>query len=185
MAQAGSGSGGSPPPRSNAAKRSIACCCARTPRSPQARISTLSKRAGVSTASFYRQFEDKRECMLASFEELFGRLLAAIEAACASADGREEKLGVAVELVASALAADRPSACLLSVEILALGSAGALAQHEAIDRLAPLLPSPADAGGKDPAEAAWASVAAATSLAARRVAEGGSPTAQELMRLLV
>jgi AcrR family transcriptional regulator len=148
-------------------------------------VAEIAKRAGVSTASFYRQFEDKRECMLVSFEELFGRLLAAIEAACASAGGREEKLGAAVELVASALAADRPSACLLSVEILALGSAGALAQHGAIDRLASLLPTPVDAKGRDPAEVAWASVAAATSRAARRVAEGGSPTAQELMRLLV
>ena len=44
-------------------------------------VAEVAKRAGVSTASFYRQFKDKRECMLASFEELFGRLIEALEGA--------------------------------------------------------------------------------------------------------
>ena len=46
-------------------------------------VAEIAKRAGVSTASFYRQFKDRRECMLASFEELFGRLLEEIERGCA------------------------------------------------------------------------------------------------------
>jgi AcrR family transcriptional regulator len=49
----------------------------------EASVAEVSKRAGVSTASFYRQFKDKRECMLVSFEELFGRLFEAIKQGCA------------------------------------------------------------------------------------------------------
>src|SRR5690242_12142294 len=52
----------------------------------EASVAEVAKRAGVSTASFYRQFKDRRECLLASFEELFGRLLAEIERACAAVE---------------------------------------------------------------------------------------------------
>jgi AcrR family transcriptional regulator len=54
-------------------------------------VTEVTRHAGVSTASFYRQFKDKRECMLASFEELFGRLLGEVERACEAEAGRRRR----------------------------------------------------------------------------------------------
>jgi AcrR family transcriptional regulator len=145
-----------------------------------ASVADVAKRAGVSTASFYRQFEDKRECMLASFEELFGRLLEGIERACAVEAEPAARAKTAAAVAAELLASDRPTARLLSVEILAVGTAGVSAQHEAIERLAALLREPVGPSPSQLPDAAWSSVAAMATLVARRVAEGGSPEPAEL-----
>ena len=139
-----------------------------------ASVAEVAKRAGVSTASFYRQFKDRRECMLASFEELFGRLLEALEGSC---DREEEPRGRAragAATAASLLAGDLPTARLLSLEILAVGPEGVRAQHEAIERLAALLRAP-DADCPPEPDRAWTAIAAMTSLVARRASEGLAP----------
>lgn len=115
-------------------------------------VADVTRQAGVSTASFYRQFEDKQACLLASFEELFGRLLEALERTCA----------------AQLLAADIPTARLLTIEILAGGDEGVRLQHAAIDQLAKRL------------DVEWAAVAATVALVARRVVDGKAPSAAEL-----
>ncbi len=142
-------------------------------------VAEVAKRAGVSTASFYRQFKDKRECMLASFEELFGRLLEALEAACPSDAEPGERARVGARTAAALLADDVPTARLLSVEIAAVGAAGVSAQHDAIERLAALL---SDRGEGSPSfpDAAWATVAACTALIARHSAEDQRLVASEL-----
>lgn len=145
-------------------------------------VAEVAKRAGVSTASFYRQFKGRKECLLVSFEELFGRLLEEIERACAAEGTSVEKTKAAASTVAALLAADRPTARLLTVEIGAAGPDGVRALHGAIEQLAGLLPMPAKAPPAPP-DAAWARVAAMVSLAGRRVAEGGSPTAAELAQI--
>jgi AcrR family transcriptional regulator len=145
-------------------------------------VAEVAKRAGVSTASFYRQFTDKRECMLVAFEELFARLLEAIGAGCADEPDAEVRAPEAAELAATLLAGDLPTARLLSIEILAVGTEGVLAQHRAIDRLAALLRGAGEQEGA--ADAAWACVAAATALVARRIAEGGRPEPAELRALI-
>jgi AcrR family transcriptional regulator len=133
-------------------------------------VAEVSKRAGVSTASFYRQFKDKRECMLASFEELFGRLLKAIEAACA-AEGGEERVQAGVSTAAALLADDPLTARLLSIEIASLGPAGVRAQQKAVERLAALLREPGQPAALD---AAWTTASAMNALLAKRLAEGDS-----------
>ena len=140
-------------------------------------VAEVAKRAGVSTASFYRQFKDKRECMLASFEELFGRLLAALEGSCDGSEGAEARARVGARTAAALLAEDLPTARLLSVEILAVGSQGVRVQHGAMDRLAALL-----RGGEPSAsvDVAWAAVAAMTTLVAKRLAEERLPDPDEL-----
>lgn len=146
-------------------------------------VAEIARRAGVSTASFYRQFEDRRECMLAGFEELFGRLLEAIGEACPADAGPEERARAGVRVASQLLAADPPTARLLSVEILAVGCEGVRAQHEAIERLAALL---SEAGGGSVAssrDVAWAVVAAMVSLMGRQVAQGESPDAAQLEAL--
>lgn len=143
-------------------------------------VAEVAKRAGVSTASFYRQFKDKRECMLASFEELFGRLLAALEAGCDASAAVEARARAGARTAAALLADDLPTARLLSVEIVAVGPEGVRAQHGAIERLAALL-----RGEEPPAsvDAAWAVVAAMTALVAKRLAEERLPDPDELETL--
>jgi len=131
-------------------------------------VADITRQAGVSTASFYKQFGDKQACLLASFEELFGRLVGAIEAACEGEGEREAKVKAGVEVAARLLASDVPTARLLTVEILAGGVEGVCLQHAAIERLAEL------------AHLDWATVAGMVALVARRVVEGEGPTAAEL-----
>jgi AcrR family transcriptional regulator len=140
-------------------------------------VAEIAKRAGVSTASFYRQFKDRRECMLTSFEELFGRLLEGIERACEGKSGQSDKARAAAAAAAELLAGDPPTARLLSVEIVACGGRGVRAQQEAIERLAALLRGE----GEPPLpDAAWALVAAIFVRVGKRAAEGETPTAVEL-----
>ncbi len=143
-------------------------------------VAEVAKRAGVSTASFYRQFKDKRECMLASFEELFGRLLEALEGTCDARADVESKAHAGARAAAALLADDVPTARLLSVEIIAVGPEGVEAQHEAIERLAALLRAPEEPAALD---SAWVAVAAITALVARRIAEDQFPDPDQLEAL--
>lgn len=150
-------------------------------------VAEIAKRAGVSTASFYRQFEDKRACVLAGFEELFERLLMALEGACVGQTTSTERAQAGARLAAWLLAADLPTARLLSVEILAVGPEGVQAQHRAIDRLAALLREAGteENGAEGPAgaDSAWACAAAMVSLVGRRLAAGEKPDAKSLEAL--
>jgi AcrR family transcriptional regulator len=145
-------------------------------------VAEVAKRAGVSTATFYDQFKDKRECLLASFEELFGRLLEAIEGACDGVDEPGERQRKAATFTAGVLAADLPTARLLSVEVIAVGAEGVAVQQRAIERVAALLRG----AGEPPRipDAAWTRAAAATALVAKRVGEERVPAAEELLALL-
>jgi AcrR family transcriptional regulator len=151
-----------------------------------ATVAEVARRAGVSTASFYRQFKDRRECMLVSFEELFGRLLGEVERACAGEAEPAGKVRAGVRTAASLLAADAPTARLLTVEIAAAGTEGVQRQHEAIERLAARL---REARGPEAAEPSsfpspeWVAAAAMVALVAKRVAEGESPDPAELEAL--
>lgn len=146
-------------------------------------VAEVARRAGVSTASFYRHFEDKRECMLTSFEELFGRLLGGLERACEMGGNQRERVRAGAGLAARILASDPPTARLLSTEILAVGPEGVRLQHEAIGHLASLLRAPPANKTRVPQitdpDPAWAAAAAMTSLAARSLAQGDVPVAAE------
>jgi AcrR family transcriptional regulator len=143
-------------------------------------VAEVAKHAGVSTASFYRQFKDRRECMLASFEELFGRLFEGIELACEGESERSGRARAAARAAAELLAGDPPTARLLSVEVLACGEQGVRAQQGAIERLAATLRG----GGEPPLpDAAWTAVAAIFVLVGKRAAEGETPTTAELEAL--
>ncbi len=143
----------------------------------EAAVAEVAKHAGVSTATFYRQFKDKRECMLVSFEELFQRLLEALEDGCEQRNEIESRAAAGARFVAGVLAEDVPAARLLSVEILSVGPDGVSAQHDAIERLAALLRGQAAPAALD---AAWIGVAAMTALVARRLAEDRLPDPDEL-----
>ena len=97
----------------------------------QTSVAEISKRAGVSSLTFYKQFADKRECMLAAHRQLLGRLLEEIDRAREGESSPEAKAKVAIRTALSIFAADPPSARLLTVEILAGGPEG-VKRHDAL-----------------------------------------------------
>lgn len=97
----------------------------------QASVERVAKRAGVSSLTFYRQFADKRNCMLASHRQLLGRLLEEVDRAREEAGDPGAMRRATVRTALALFAADPPSAQLLTVEILAAGPEGA-EQHDAM-----------------------------------------------------
>jgi AcrR family transcriptional regulator len=89
----------------------------------EASVADVVKRAGVSTVTFYKQFADKQDCMLAAHRQLLGRLLEEVD--------RARDARAIVHGALALLAADPPSARLLTVEILAAGPEGAK-RHDAL-----------------------------------------------------
>lgn len=124
-------------------------------------VADLTQRAGVSTATFYKLFADKRECALEAHRELSARLLDEVERACAEAGGGEAGARAGVRTVLELFSADPPTARLLTVEVLALGPAGVERNDQAIAALGDRL------GG-----AHWAAVAGAAMLIGKRVMAG-------------
>ena len=151
-----------------------------------ASVADVTRQAGVSTASFYKQFTDRRECLLDSFDELLGRLLAEIERSCSREEEPAAKLRVGLVTAVDLLAADLPTARLLVVEILAIGAEGVQRQHDAIGRLAGMLRQAREPGSSPPSFPGpeWTAVAAMVALLTKRVAEGMRPELEELEAVL-
>jgi AcrR family transcriptional regulator len=149
-------------------------------------VADLTRRAGVSTATFYKLFPGKRECALEAHRELFGRLLEEVDTACLAAADRAAKLRAGVHVALSLLAADAPTARLLTVEVMALGPAGSERNDAAIEAFASRLREGREAGD-DPARpnAEWALVAAISMLIGRRVMAGEAAGLPELEDELV
>jgi AcrR family transcriptional regulator len=101
----------------------------------EASVAAVAKRAGVSSVTFYKQFADKRDCMLAAHRQLLGRLLEEIDRACREEEG-DEKAMAAIRRLLALFAADPPSARLLTVEISALGEEGAKRHDAMVEALA-------------------------------------------------
>jgi AcrR family transcriptional regulator len=95
-----------------------------------ASATVVAKAAGVSTVTFYKQFADKRDCLLAAHRQLLGRLLEEVDRAREEEGAGSERGRAALHATLALLAADPPSARLLTVEILAAGSEGAK-RHDA------------------------------------------------------
>lgn len=131
-------------------------------------VADLAKRAGVSTATFYKLFAGKLECALEAHGELLGRLLEEVDRACAGADGREAKLRAGVRTVLELFAADPPTARLLTVEVLALGPAGSERNDAAIAAFAERL------------GVGWSLVAGAAMLIGKQVMAGEAGSLPEL-----
>jgi len=96
----------------------------------EATVAAVAKRAGVSSLTFYKQFSDKRDCLLAAHRQLLGRLLEEVDRA-REGEGASEAKARAIRTALALFAADPPSARLLTVEILAAGQEGAK-RHDAM-----------------------------------------------------
>jgi AcrR family transcriptional regulator len=96
-----------------------------------ASVAGVAKRAGVSSLTFYKQFADKRDCMLAAHEQLLERLLEGIDRAREEEGDPGTVPRATVRMALTLLAGDPPSARLLTIEILAAGPEGVKA-HDAM-----------------------------------------------------
>jgi AcrR family transcriptional regulator len=136
-------------------------------------VADVVRCAGVSTATFYKQFDGKRDCMLAAHAELGGRLLEEIDRVAASASSWEEGVRIVIRTALAILAVDAPTARLLTVEILAVGPEGSERHDAALEALAQRLRAGRDPRGDSPlAHADWCAVAAASALVGRVVMRG-------------
>ena len=143
-------------------------------------VADIAGCARVSTATFYKCFADKRECLLAAHEELFGRLLDEIDAACAVAGAGEERVRTAVGTCLELLAADPPTARLLTVEVLAAGAQGSERYAKAIEQMASRLRPDRDLAAAGIATVEWAVAAALAATIGREVSAGKAEWLPEL-----
>jgi AcrR family transcriptional regulator len=149
-------------------------------------VAELAQRAGVSTATFYKLFAGKRECALEAHRELLERLLEEVDRACGAAAGWEEKVRAGVGTVLVLFAADAPTARLLTVEVLALGPAGAARNDAAIEAFAGRLRAGRELW-EEPRSGVtdWAMVAGMAMLVGKRVMADEAATLPELEDELV
>jgi AcrR family transcriptional regulator len=97
-------------------------------------VTDVVKRAGVSTSTFYKRFDDLWGCLAAAYEAGAERLCEAIEGACPDAEA-------AIEAALALLAAEPPLAHLLSAEPPSQAAALAAARAQLVKHLAALLRS--------------------------------------------
>jgi AcrR family transcriptional regulator len=129
----------------------------------------------VSGRTFYEQFSNRQDCMLASFRELFERLCEEIDGACESEPNSHAKVPAAIRRALELFAAEPPVARLLTVEILAASPQGACDQHAAIERLAARLEAARELGaraGASAANSAWRLIALIAALISKHIVAG-------------
>lgn len=149
-------------------------------------VTDIVGRAGVSNVTFYEQFADKRDCLLAAHEELLGRLLEEVEATCEDESAGKAKVRSAIHVILELLAADPPSARLLTVEVMAAGPRGMERQVAAIEALAARLRGGYEPGCDPPdPNADWVLVAGIVTLIGKRVMAGEATGLPQLEEELV
>jgi AcrR family transcriptional regulator len=149
-------------------------------------VAELARRAGISTATFYRLFAGKRECGLEAHRELLARLLEEIDRACAREAEWAAKVRVGIRTALELLAGDPPTARLLTVEIVGLGPQGAERNGAAVEAFAARLRAGREGDGDPPRRnAEWALVAGIFMLIGKRVMAGEAASLPELEEELI
>jgi AcrR family transcriptional regulator len=149
-------------------------------------VADLTHRAGVSTATFYKLFADKRECALEAHRELLERLLEEVDRACAGEREEPARVRAGIHTALALLAADAPTARLLTVEVMSLGPAGAERNDAAIEAFAERLRAGREEGGDSSRpNAEWALVASISMLIGKLVMAGEAAGLPELEDELV
>jgi AcrR family transcriptional regulator len=151
-------------------------------------ISDLVKRAGVSRRSFYEHFENKEECLLATYDALVGRVTERIATAFKPEDDWTEQIEQIVRALFEA-SSDRPDAArLVSVEMGAAGPVGIERWARDAEQLAAFFTAVFDQApgeGSVPAPVARAIVGALRAILYARVRQSRSSRAlkSELQKL--
>jgi AcrR family transcriptional regulator len=141
------------------------------------------KRAGVSTGTFYKHFDDLWGCVLAAYEAVAERLCGRIEAACAAAGGSGEGASAGIEAALALLAAEPPLAQLLSTEPPSQASALWAARRCFAARLVGLLRAAGNCQGSGEREARL--VGGALALVSMQTATVGAERLEELGPTLI
>ena len=150
---------------------------------PETTVARIIERAGVSRSTFYAQFSDRRDCMLAAFERWSSLIEAEIEAAALGASDGPAAIRAALRRALDLLAFDPARASLLTAQILSLVPEGREAQHATITRLANCLYAirgETSRGATRGSEWEWCVVAGLVALVARRVVAGEADRLPEL-----
>jgi len=106
--------------------------------------------AGVARTTFYKHFDDKHQCFLASYDRAAARVLAAVETGCGKGRPWLERVQGGLASLVDLLAADPPLARVVVVEAAVAGAEGRGRQLTLLERWAELLESgrEADANGE-------------------------------------
>jgi AcrR family transcriptional regulator len=100
---------------------------------PEARVTDVIARAGVSRKTFYEHFSDKEECFLAAYDETLAEVMGATTAGFEVGDEWPDRVREGL-IAFLAVLADKPDAARMCiVEVLAAGPK-ALARREAAIR---------------------------------------------------
>lgn len=99
----------------------------------------ISRRAGVSSATFYKHFDNVDACLLAAHGMVTDALWELMGAACAEAGPWPQRLGAALEAAVDYLLAEPSQARLLGADLAAGVPTVAAARERLLGRLAGLL----------------------------------------------
>lgn len=106
---------------------------------PEITIGHLTQEAGVSRAAFYRQFANKEECFLATYDLAGGWLCERIEGAAAAHDEWPARVRAGISTALRLLAGNPPLAVLLAVEVMQAGPAARERQRACLAHFAKAL----------------------------------------------
>jgi AcrR family transcriptional regulator len=146
-----------------------------------ARVTTteIAKRAGVSTSTFYKRFDDLWACLLAAYEVATERLCGQIEATClAAGPDRRQRAEAGIASALALLAAEPGLAHLLSAEPPSQAAALWSARLRLTARLAILLHNSREFGGSADREARL--IGGAMSLVSMRARIRGADRLEDL-----
>ena len=87
-------------------------------------VGDIIAEAGVARTTFYKHFEDKHQCFLASYDLAAARVLAAVEAGCGEERPWLERVQGRLASLVDLLAADPPLARVVVVEATVAGAHG-------------------------------------------------------------
>ena len=102
-------------------------------------IADIVREASVSRRTFYENFADKAECLIALFEAASGNAIAVLRCAIAPASDWQIQIEQAMEAYFGVLARNPGLLRTLFIDILGLGAAGLAARRRANQQLADLL----------------------------------------------
>ncbi|MET0306788.1 MAG: TetR/AcrR family transcriptional regulator [Solirubrobacterales bacterium] len=108
---------------------------------PATSVADVLAEAGTSRTTFYKHFDNKRECFLAAYDLAFEKILGAAETACAEGGSWPDRARRGLRVVVELLSSDRPLAQTAIVEVSAAGAEARRRHSAAIARLAELLDS--------------------------------------------
>jgi AcrR family transcriptional regulator len=120
-------------------------------------IADIVRHAGVSKRTFYEHFGAKEECLLALYVAASERVLAAIEAAVATARGLDQQIAAATTAYLARMQAHPQLMRTLLIEILAAGPTGLAVRRDIHQRYAALLRRLVSRTHRRPLSAAMAS----------------------------